>query len=392
MSLHEITNKVNQLASHWEQFKTMNDKKLKDIERKGSSDPIVLDQLKKIGDTMDGYTRSIEKIKTALDRPRSEQKDDNRNVENLEYKNAFCQYLRRGVEDKLSSLEIKGLTDNFNNDLGYSITTNMSKQISDFMFEHSPMRQLSSVTEIATDALELIENQEDSYAGWSQDALGELDKQKEVQLSKKVIPVYEIYAQPKVTQKLIDDPRIDIEEWLSKKLIDIFVRLENKAFINGDGNGKPRGILTYDEEKIAQIESGQESEITSESIIKLLFSIDEVYASGAKFLMSRDALQKIRMLKDNNGRYLWQPGLTVNTPNTLLGSEVNISADMPEISQGKLPVAFADFSHAYQIVDRQNVKILRDPYTNKPYVKFYTTKRVGGDVVNFSAIKLLKIS
>lgn len=257
------------------------------------------------------------------------------------------------------------------------------------------MRQISNVMEISSDALELIEDREEGLSGWSQNSLSNIEATKETIFTKKTVLVHELYAQPKVTQKLIDDPRIDVEEWLSRKLANIFTKQENTVFINGDGVGKPKGILSYEDGtewgKIARIKTGGNT-LVADDIIKLFFSIKEIYANDTNFLMSRDALQKIRMLKDNNGQYLWQPNLSENGKSSLFGVDIKVSTDMPNVENGKLPIAFGNFKSAYQIVDRGNMRVLRDPFTHKPYVKFYTTKKVGGDVVNFDAIKLLEIS
>ena len=182
---------------------------------------------------------------------------------------------------------------------------------------------------------------------------------------------------------------------MSKKLSNIFIRQENIAFINGDGIGKPRGILSYEDGnewgKVERIKT-ESGELNSDDIIKLFFSIKEVYANDTNFLMSRDSLQKIRMLKDKNGQYLWQPNLSEGNSSTILGSKVFVSTDMPGIEVGNLPIAFGNFKNAYQVIDRGDIRILRDPFTHKPYIKFYSTKKVGGDVINFEAIKLLQIS
>ena len=393
MHLNDITTKVNKLANIWEQFKSVNEKRLDEIEKKGSSDPLTLNQLKKMNESMNKYQDSLDKIETVLNRPGTEK--NMLKADDCEYKQAFCNYVKKGIEFEVANLEQKNLSTPGDKELGYSITYKMNEYISTLLTQNSPMRQISSVMEISSDALELIEDREDGVSGWSQNSITSVEATNETIFTKKTILVHELYAQPKVTQKLIDDPRIDVEEWLSRKLANIFTKQENTAFISGDGVGKPKGILSYEDGtewgKIERIKTTANT-LDADDIIKLFFSIKEIYANDTNFLMSRDALQKIRMLKDTNGQYLWQPNLSVNGKSSLFGADIKISTDMPNVGSEALPIAFGNFKSAYQIVDRGNMRVLRDPFTHKPYVKFYTTKKVGGDVINFDAIKLLEIA
>ncbi len=196
---------------------------------------------------------------------------------------------------------------------------------------------------------------------------------------------------------MVDDSAIDIELWLSNKVAEVFTRIENKAFIYGDGSGQPKGILSYAAGsswgQIEQLDSGVNGAITSDSLIQLYYSLQEDYASRATFLMNRSVVQAARLLKETTtDQYLWQPSLTAGSDDTLLGVPVRQATDMPIATADSLSVALADFSRAYTIVDRIGIRTLRDPFTDKPFVKFYTTKRVGGDVTNFDAIKLLKLT
>ena len=242
----------------------------------------------------------------------------------------------------------------------------------------------------------MIEDYESAQAGWTSEVAmrEETDSPK---IHKRNIPVFELYAQPSATQKLIDDSSIDIEKWLAEKLVNSFAKLENQAFINGDGESCPRGILSYqdgrDWGKIQQVNSNLDNSFDYESIFNLYFSLKEPYVRNASFLMNRASLHIARTIKDKTtGKYLWNPGLDVGAPDSLLGLPVYEAADMPSVSRGALSVAIGDFKAGYKIVDRAGVRVLRDPYTYKPFVKFYTTKRVGGDVLNFEALKLLKIA
>ena len=396
MTIHEITSKVNELASNWEQFKVLNDQRLQTLEKKNTVDPITLSQMEKLNNLIDGYQDKISKIEVASLRPHSELENPRSASVDQEYKKAFVNYLRKGHESTLATLEKKTLSVGNNAEGGYLVTHQMSNAMIRAIFETSPMRQLANITSISSDALEIIEDYDEAYAGWTHETETRTET-KTPQINKKVIMVHEIYAQPKATQKLVDDASIDIETWLAEKIVDVFSRKENAAFINGDGIGKPKGILSYPNgikwNEVEQITSGENGAITSEGIFKLYYSLKEIHAVNAKFLMSRAAVQALRMLKDTrSGKYLWQPSLEAGTPDSLLGAEVVQSPDMPGLTQGALAIAFADFRAAYQIVDRQGIRVLRDPFTDKPFVKFYTTKRVGGDVTNFQAIKLLSLA
>lgn len=390
MSNKEITNKLGQLAATWSEAQQISDRQIAEIKAQGSADPLTKEYLSKLESKMDELQSNIE---LASARPTASFASA---PQSKEHKNAFCSYVRKGHENGLCDIERKSLSSVSDNEGGYLITRGMTDHIVSTISESSPMRGLATVTTISGDALEVIEDFDQAYSGWTL----ETESRSETaapQVGKKVIPVHEIYAQPKATQKLLDDASIDVEQWLSGKLVDSFTRMENAAFINGDGVGKPQGILSYENgvasNKIEQIVSAKAGNIDAESLMQLFFSLKENFAVKGKFLMNRSAVQAIRMLKDTtSGRYLWQPGLQESSSDTLLGCEIVQAADMPGVASGNLAVAFGDFGSAYQIVDRQGIRILRDPFTDKPFVKFYATKRVGGAVVNGNAIKLLKIA
>ncbi len=179
-----------------------------------------------------------------------------------------------------------------------------------------------------------------------------------------------------------------------EKIAETFSKEESEAFIKGEGTFQPKGILAYENgNSYNKIEQVKTEKLDSDSIMMLYYSLDEYYSKNASFLMNRSTLKDIRLLKAQTGQYLWQPSLSLKAPDTLMVIPVYQSADMPPAPNNQLPViAMADFKQAYKIVDNRGMRILRDPYTNKPYVRFFVTKRVGGEVVNTSAIKLLKVA
>lgn len=399
MSITEITDRVHALGNAWEQFKQVNDQRLQEIERKGVADPLHSEHLNKINHALDHYKHRIDALETAQARPGKElagmgYKAVDGNVS--EYKKAFCNYLRKGMDAGLEHLSTKALSVGSDPDGGYLVTPSMTGRIIKLVEEASPFRALASIESISSDGLEILEDQDDAAAGWTTET-GTVSDTATPQVGKRTISVHELYAQPKATQKLVDDSAIDIENWLSEKVAAIFARKESTAFVNGTGSGQPRGILTYTAGdawgEIEQINSGTDATVTADGLINLYYSLKEEYASRASFLMNRSVTQSIRLLKESTtDQYLWQPGLAAGSPDTLLGVPVAQSTDMPAAALDSLSVALADFSAAYLIVDRVGIRTLRDPFTDKPFVKFYTTKRVGGDVTNFEAIKLLKLA
>lgn len=398
MSINEITDRVNTLGNAWEQFKQVNDARLSEIERKGVADGLYMEHLSKISQVLDQHKSRIDTIEVANNRPGLDLLVETKSgtPERSEYRKAFCNYLRKGMDAGLEQLQTKALSVGSDPDGGYLVTPQMSSRIVQAIFETSPMRQISSVETISTDSLEMIDDHDDFTAGWTTET-GSISETNTPQIGKHSIPVYSLYAQPKATQKLIDDAAVDIENWLATKLADLFSRKENTAFVSGDGITQPRGILTYTAGtswgQIQQISSGSSGAITADGLINLYYGLKDAYARNATFLMNRSSVQAVRLLKEaTTNQYLWQPGLAAGAPDTLLGVPVVAAADMPVPAANSLSVAIGDFKAAYQIVDRQGIQILRDPFTEKPFVKFYTTKRVGGDVVNYEAIKILKLA
>lgn len=394
MSFQELSKKIEELGKLNEQFRQLTDRRLDEIEHRGSVDPLTTQHIDKINIQLDACQGEIDRLKASANRPAVESIKAF-NADEGRYQGAFCNYLRNGSAADLEVMQQKSLSQQTcDRDGGYLLTSRMHDIINRYSENESAMRKLATIVTISGDALELIEDSTEEIAGWTEEMNAVLDREQASQLSvKRTIPVHELYAQPKATQRMLDDPRIDVENWLSERLSYVFNAAENKAFIRGDGISKPRGILTYKNgnQVIERIASTEPGKITADGLINLFFSIKSKYTSNAKFLLSREALQQIRLLRDNNGQYLWQSGLSEGNPANILGAEIMVSSDMPGIEDKSTPVAFGDFRQGYQIVDRQGIRILRDPYTLKPFVKFYSTKRLGGDVVDCDAIKLLQL-
>ena len=400
--MSNISNKLEQISKNWEDFKQQNEARLQQIESHKTADPITLHQLNKISDTIDKY-HSLN-FASAGSRPLSSIANEVYSFNNAEmkYQKAFSNYVRKGIEGGIESCSTGDCNIN-KNDAGYSITNRMSEFITNAIKEASVMRSICNVIQVSSDSVELLDVDKNGIiAGWSENILIQSDAAQPLKVNKKTITTHQLYAQPKATQKLVDDQCIDIEMWLSESLADIFAAQENNAFIRGDGHGKPRGILLGMNGKNIvstnnQINKGEsdrlklQNAINDQDIMKLFYSLPNNYVKDAKFIVSRDAMQQIRMLKESGtGRYLWQPDFANKMSSTLLGHEIYIAADMPNISEDYASIIFGDFKRSYQIVDRHNIRILRDPFTHKPFIKFYATKTVGGDIINDDAVRFLK--
>lgn len=305
---------------------------------------------------------------------------------------SFKTYLRAKDE---RAVEAKALSAGSDPDGGYFVPPTPSARLQTIVHETSPMRDLATIETIGTDSLEIYIDEDEADCGW----VGETETRAttntpEVGVQK--IPVHEIYAKPKATQKLLEDASVDIESWLMRKLGEKFGRTEATGFISGNGVKKPRGILTYpsgtSRGQIEQIASGAATALTFDGLIRTTGSLKEYYHANASWLMRRATEVEVLILKDGQGQYLWRPSLEAGKPSTLLGYAVRHAADMAALGAGSLSVAFGDFRAGYTVVERLGISVLRDPYSAKPFVEFYGRRRVGGDVVNFEAIKLVVTS
>lgn len=309
---------------------------------------------------------------------------------------AFAASLRR-QENHLSQDEQKAMMVGSDPDGGFLVPTQTSARIITKVYETSPIDELATHETVSTDALEIAIDTDEAGAGW----VGETEARPETstpQVGVQRIPVHEIYAKPKVTQQLLEDAGVDVEAWLGRKVAEKFARMRALAFISGDGIKKPRGILTYSAGSagargtVAQIPSGNASTLTADGLITLMFSLKDRYLANANWLMKRGSVASVMLFKDSQGQYIWRPGLQEGQPSMLLGHSIRRADDMPAVAAGTLPVAFGDFRAAYTVVDRLGIRVLRDPYSSKPFVEFYTRARVGGDVVDFEAYALQVVS
>lgn len=299
-------------------------------------------------------------------------------------KDQFEQFIRKG--DK-GDLVTKAYTTN-PDDGGVVVHPSLYNKIMGAIKSRSAMRQLASIETISSGIYDLVVQQGGFAASWGADG-AERDETETPKLLKKKIYVHELFAQPKASQRLIDDSAINIENWLAENLRDSFGMSEEEAFIKGDGDQKPFGILarSSDDTDIKMVNSDEG--ICLEDLMHMVASMQEQYLAGATFLMHRHTLTAIQQIKDSLGRFVWQRSVAENMPDTILGIPVMCSDAMPTDDHA---VVLADFKAAYKIVERSGMSLLRDPYTDKPFVKFYAVKRVGGDVANDNALRILRQS
>jgi HK97 family phage major capsid protein len=342
---------------------------------------------------------------------------------NPEFKAAFNGYLRRRTGIKAEDVEaefkqilvdcdikpnsnefqqLKALVVGSNPDGGFLVPVEMQSKIIKRMFETSPMRSIATVINTSTEAVEYVLDDGEFESGW----VGEVDTRDETDTSKIgiiTIPVNEQYAEPKATQKMLDDAAFNVEQWISQKIVDKFSRTENTAFVAGDGVKRPQGFLDlanwanlgqYEREALETRDTATAGTIAADDLIDLQTDLLEGYQGNARWVMARKTWATIMQLKGTNNNYLLDPMLMFakGADLEILGKPVTLMSDMEaDDTEGNRPIAYGDFREGYVIVDRIGIRILRDPYTSKGYVKFYTTKRTGGKVVNYQAIKRLKI-
>lgn len=308
-----------------------------------------------------------------------------------EWKSKFDHYLRRDER----AIEQRALSVGSDPDGGYLVPDQMSQRILTQVFESSPIRQLATVETVSTDALEFPVDENEFGVGW----IGEVEAPTETstaQVGVQRIPVHEQFAKPRATNKFLEDAGVDVESWLAGKVAEKFARHEASAFVTGNGVKQPRGFLDYGagtgRGQIERTNSGDANLLTADGLINLSLSLKSAYAPGAAWLMKRSTVAAVMTLKGSDNNYLWRPGLEAGRPSQLLGAPVYEADDMPAVAANALAVAYGNFRMGYTVVDRLGITTLRDPYSSKPFVEFYSRRRVGGDVTTFEAIKLQVIS
>jgi len=322
-----------------------------------------------------------------------------------QYKSAFFKTLAGVSIDDLSTDERKALSAGSDPDGGYMLPHATTGSVITKMYEQSVMRQLATVQTISTNDIEGLIDNDDATAGWVSE-LGTRSDSATPTVAKYRIEAHEMYAMPKASQRILDDAATDVEAWLAAKTADKFGRVEGLAFWQGTGTGQPRGLASYttaataDETRtwgqFEHIKSGANGAFhttKADPLQELIGAFKDQYLQNATWCMRRELRTDIRKMKEaTSDRYLWEPSLQAGQPDRLLGYPVRIDQYMPTKATDSLSLAFGDFKQAYLIIDRLGIRTLRDPFTAKPYVVFYSTKRTGGGAQNTEAVKFLKLS
>jgi HK97 family phage major capsid protein len=436
-SLDTLTNLITQQATAFEAFKQANDEQLAQLRAKGAADAVTVDKVEKLSaelDRLQDNFTALEKLATLPNRGAAgdDKAADRLSRANLElqslaaldghktrtfadaaelqrYEADFGKYLRQGKEGvDLHAWVRQDFRVAVDGDGGFLVPPDMSGRIVRRLYETSSLRGLAFVQNTSRGELTGIADTADISFWWAGEAEPDQDATN-IAVGDYQIQVEEMRTQPKASVRFLSDAAVDVEGWLAAKIADRLARGENDGFINGSGSGRPRGLVTYTTAATADGSRtwGQMQHVVTganggfvaaasgpaDCLIDLVAALKPAYLANATWLARRATFAAIRKLKATDGQYLWQPSIQVGVPATLMGYPVREAEDMPaHTGAGALGVAFGDFREAYTIVDREGISVLRDPYTSKGYVKFFTRKRVGGGVVNFDAVKFLRFS
>ena len=319
------------------------------------------------------------------------------------HQKAFDAYLRSGEDEGLRGLELeaKSMSSAVNSDGGYLVDPQTAETIKSVLNSSASIRSIAHVVNVEATAYDVLIDTTDVGAGWA-DETSATAETGTPNVERITIPLHELSALPKASQRLLDDAAFDVETWLAERIANKFARAEAAAFVSGDGVDKPTGFLTYSTVDAGSetwgeighvrtgVDGGFDPNHPGDAIIDLVYALGAEYRANATFVMNSKTAGAVRKLKDADGRFLWSDGLAAGEPARLLGYPVLISEDMPDIASWTPAIAFGDFSAGYTVAERPDLRVMRDPFSAKPNVLFYATKRVGGDVSDFAAIKVLK--
>ncbi|MCF6273690.1 MAG: phage major capsid protein [Rhodobacteraceae bacterium] len=323
----------------------------------------------------------------------------------MPHKKAFSAYLRSGDDDALRGLpmEEKALSTAVSADGGFLVDPQTSATISSVLRGAASIRAIANVVQVESTAYDVLVDQTDIGAGWASETAATAETGTP-QIDRISIPLHELSALPKASQRLLDDSAFDVEGWLAGRIADKFSRAESQSFVLGDGIDKPTGFLTHPVldngvwawGNLGYVPTGAAGDFNgvdpADAIVDLVYALNAQYRANASFVMNSKTAGAVRKMKDVDGRFLWSDGLAAGEPARLMGYPVLIAEDMPDIAADAMAIAFGDFGAGYTVAERPDLRILRDPFSAKPHVLFYATKRVGGDVSDFAAIKLLKFA
>ncbi len=384
----------------FEAFREANDERLAEIEAKLSADVVTSEKVERIN-------RAVDEAKARLDELTLKSRRPQLSAETAappamrEHKQAFESYVRKGESHGLAALEAKAMSVASSADGGFLVPPEVEAQIGERLANLSPIRAIASVRQVSASHFKKPFMITGFAAGW----VGETAARPETAsatLAELSFPTMELYAMPSATQALLDDAAVNLEQWIAQEVQQAFAEQEGAAFVTGNGVNRPKGFLDYAKVadaawnwgSIGYLATGVAGNFAaaspSDRLIDLAYALKAGHRQNAHWVMNRRTQSAIRKFKDADGNYIWQPAIRPDGRATLMGFAIAESEAMPDIAADSFALAFGDFASGYLIVDRIGVRVLRDPYSAKPYVLFYTTKRVGGGVQNFEAIKLMK--
>ncbi len=395
-----IAEAIDGIQRTFNEFQTKNDERLVEIENRGSADVVVEEHVDRISAAMAEQQTQIDAANEALaalqvgstgsgntadEQRRAQERDD------------FRAFMARGTRQGIMA----AVQTDDDEQGGVAAPAEVDNTISRVLGEVSVMRRISTVRNISRASFKKVKSLGGATSGW----VAERETRPETStptLSVLDFPAMELYAMPASTQGALDDVQFNVEQWLAEEVRTEFAEAEGTAFITGDGDSQPRGILDYTVVanasyvwgKLGYIATGTSAGFDAtnpgDAIIDLIYGLKGPYRQNGRFVNNTLTLATMRKFKDGDGNYLWQPSAQAGEPSLFLGYPVEEDDNMPDIAANSYSMAFGDFKRGYLVVDRVGVRILRDPYTSKPYVLFYVTKRVGGGVQDYEAIKLLK--
>ena len=394
----DLARAMDDMMVAFESFKDTNESRLADLEKKSGVDVVTSDKLARIEAALDASQRRMDEMVLKSRRPSL---SGTPVVGASEYKGAFEGYMRGGNETGLRSLEKKAALTAAEGDAGFTVPIEVESEVMRRLTAISPIRGIAGVRQVSSGTYKKPITSAGPATGWVAETADRLETDAPV-LSELKFETMELYAMPAATSTLLDDTAVDVDRWLAEEIETAFAEQETTAFVTGSGTSQPKGFTTYNTVaenawswgNLGYVATGTAGSFpstgASDKLIDLVYTLKAGYRQNATFVMSRSTQAAVRKMKDTEGQYIWAPPSVPGTRATLLNFPVVEAEDMPEIGTDSLSIAFGDFRRGYLIVDRQGLRILRDPYSAKPYVLFYTTKRVGGGVQDFDAIKFLK--
>ena len=392
----QVAEIAQQISQKFDEFKQLNERRLTAVESEKAALAGKLDEITSQIAELESLKSQIEALEKKTNRPGS----TGFSSEAQEHKEAFGAFMRKGLDAGLAELQAKALNITADADGGFAVPEELDRSIGSLLRNSTPMREICNVVQMGGAEYKKLMSLAGSTSGW----VGEADARTATntpQLAQITPFMGELYANPQATQTMLDDVFFNAEQWLAGELATEFAEKENLAFTSGDGVKKPKGLLAYTTAATSDatrafgtfehINSGSIGAVSADDIVKFAFNLRTGYLPNSIWQFNRNTLAALMVLKDSTGQYLWQPSITLGTQASLAGYKFVLNDDMPNVAAGANAIAFGDHKRAYTIVDRMGTRVLRDPFTNKPYIGFYTTKRVGGMAVDTQAVKFLKI-